>query len=235
MCGILDNLREYYHIDTERDLKLMLIVPTLYMNQQPAEENFQAMSVKNICMGMVDAQERGITFSDDDSTIAIAWFEAETGDVVLDAIEELSDILRDEFDVKPKMVVGSAVHGFCNLFISYNDARYLLDNEKEGIRDIVQTFGAQNKADIFRDIFAELKCIMCANVGNTDYVMKAFNTFSKATQSYNLSPAMVRRNCFEIASASIFPIWEIPGRWNRENWIPSQKASSALTGRRHVR
>ena len=204
MCGILDNLREYYHIDTERDLKLMLIVPTLYMNQQPAEENFQAMSVINICMGMVDAQERGITFSDDDSTIAIAWFEAETGDVVLDAIEELSDILRDEFDVKPKMVVGSAVHGFCNLFISYNDARYLLDNEKEGIRDIVQTFGAQNKADIFRDIFAELKCIMCANVGNTDYVMKAFNTFSKATQSYNLSPAMVRRNCFEIASALYF-------------------------------
>ena len=76
--------------------------------------------------------------------------------------------------------------------------------EKEGIRDIVQTFGAQNKADIFRDIFAELKCIMCANVGNTDYVMKAFNTFSKATQSYNLSPAMVRRNCFEIASALYF-------------------------------
>lgn len=186
------------------DLKLMLIVPTLYMNQQPTEENFQAMSVKNVCMGMVDAQERGITFSDDDGTIAITWFEAETGDVVRDAIEELSDILKDEFDAKPKMVVGSAVHGFANLFISYNDARFLLDNEKEGIRDIVQTFGAQNKADIFRDIYAELKGIMCANVGNTDYVMKAFNTFSKATQSYNLSPAMVRRNCFEIASALYF-------------------------------
>ena len=48
------------------------------------------MSVKNVCMSMVDAQERGITFSDDDGTIAITWFEAETGDVVLDAIEELS-------------------------------------------------------------------------------------------------------------------------------------------------
>ena len=204
MGKLLDNLREYYHFDTEMELKLMLIVPTLYMNQQPTEENFQAMSVKNVCMGMVDAQERGITFSDDDGTIAITWFEAETGDVVLDAIEELSDILKDEFDAKPKMVVGSAVHGFANLFISYNDARFLLDNEKEGIRDIVQTFGAQNKADIFRDIYAELKGIMCANVGNTDYVMKAFNSFSKATQSYNLSPAMVRRNCFEIASALYF-------------------------------
>ena len=103
---LLSNLKEYYHFDIERDLKLMLIVPTLYMNQQPTEENFQAMSVKNVCMSMVDAQERGITFSDDDGTIAITWFEAETGDVVLDAIEELSDILKDEFDAKPKMVVG---------------------------------------------------------------------------------------------------------------------------------
>ncbi|MCA5961381.1 hypothetical protein LC724_14770 [Blautia sp. RD014234] len=56
---LLSNLKEYYHFDIERDLKLMLIVPTLYMNQQPTEENFQAMSVKNVCMSMVDAQERG--------------------------------------------------------------------------------------------------------------------------------------------------------------------------------
>lgn len=201
---LLEHLNTYYHIRTDRQMRLVLIVPTLYMNQQPMEENFRAMSVKNVCMGMVDAQEEGITFSDDDGTIAIAWYEEEIVDAVVESISELSDILKDEFDVKPKMVVGSTVDGFGSLAVSYNDARYLLDNEKEGIRDIIQSFGARNKVEIFRDIYAELKGIMCANVGNTDYVMKAFNTYTKATESYNLSPAMVRRTCFEIASCLYF-------------------------------
>lgn len=201
---LIGRLHNYYHMVTDRSMRLVLIVPTLYMNQQPMEENFRAMSVKNICMSMVDSQEQGITFSDDDGTIAIAWYEGDEGDSVVEGIQELSDILKDEFDVKPKMVVGSTVDGFESLAISYNDARYMLDHEKEDIRDIIQSFGAQNKVEIFQDIYAELKGIMCANVGNTDYVMKAFNTYTKATESYNLSPAMVRRTCFEIASALYF-------------------------------
>lgn len=68
----------------------------------------------------------------------------------------------------------------------------------------MQTFGARNKVEIFRDIYAELKGIMCANVGDTDYVMKAFNTFSKAVDSYNLSQSATKRYCFEIASALYF-------------------------------
>ena len=72
------------------------------------------------------------------------------------------------------------MHGFSNLFISYNDARYLLDNEKGGNYAILYRPLVPRTRRIFcRDIYAELKGIMCANVGNTDYVMKAFNTFSK--------------------------------------------------------
>ena len=90
------------------------------------------------------------------------------------------------------------------MHISYNDAKYLLDTEKESIQDIIQTFGEQNKNNIFRDIFSELKGIMCSNTGNTEYVMKAFRTFAKATKSYNLSQQTVRRLCFEMASATYF-------------------------------
>lgn len=197
-------LKKEFRMETERRMNLVLIVPTLYMNQQPMEKNFQAMSVKNVCMGMIDARDQGITFSDDDGTIAITYFEKDGEDTILEAIEELSNILKDEFDIKPRMVVGSEVRGFENLHISYNDARYLLENEKEGICDIIQTLGARKKVEIFHDIYGELKGIMCANVGNADYVMKAFNTFSKAVESYNLSLAATRRNCFEIACALYF-------------------------------
>lgn len=100
------------------------------------------------------------------------------------------------------------MQGFENLAISYNDARYLLEHEKKNIQDIIQTMGAQNKKKIFWEIYAELRNIMISNIGTPDYVLKAFNTFTKATESYNLSPSAVRRCCFEIASALIFSYME---------------------------
>lgn len=129
--------------------------------------------------------------------------------ILLEQIEELSDVLKDEFEYKPKITVGSAVQGFENLAISYNDARYLLEHEKKNIQDIIQTMGAQNKKKIFWEIYAELRNIMISNIGTPDYVLKAFNTFIKATESYNLSPSAVRRCCFEIASSLIFSYMEV--------------------------
>lgn len=202
--NLLGTLRNYYEFDLSCSVQIVLIVPTLYMTDQPPEENFRAMTVKNVCMSVVDAQEEGITFSDDDGTIAVVYFLREEGESVLEKTEELSEILRDEFDTKPKMIIGSIAENFETLYISYNDAKYLLDTEKEGIRDIIQTFGAQNKNNIFRDIYIELKGIMCTNIGNPEYVMKAFRTFAKATESYNLSQQTVRRLCFEVATATYF-------------------------------
>lgn len=200
----LNALKNYYKINPDGYFQMILLVPTMYFLEEPPEENFRAMSIKNVCMSVVDAQENGVTFSDDDRTIAVVYFLADESSSVLENIEELSDILKDEFDAKPKIVIGSVAEGMENLYISYNDARYLLKTEKEGVQDIIQTFGAQNKSNLFRDIFAELKNIMCSNIGNTEYVMKAFRTFCKATESYNLSQQIVRRLCFEIATATYF-------------------------------
>ena len=72
--GLLERLKISYRMDVQRRLQMVLIVPTLYMSQKPPEENFRAMSVKNVCMSVVDAQEDGVTFSDDDGTIAVVYF-----------------------------------------------------------------------------------------------------------------------------------------------------------------
>lgn len=201
-------LQKDFQFDIKQKMSLILLEQGMYTEQQN-DGKFRAMTVKNVCMSMVDSQNRGITFVDDDGTIAIVCFEKDDDDSVLEQIEELSDVLKDEFEYKPKITVGSAVQGFENLAISYNDARYLLEHEKKNIQDIIQTMGAQNKKKIFWEIYAELRNIMISNIGTPDYVLKAFNTFTKATESYNLSPSAVRRCCFEIASTLIFSYMEV--------------------------
>lgn len=208
LLGILKN--EFMFEDRQK-MGVILIAPKLNMNQNTGEDNFHYMTVKSVCMGMVDGRELGITFDNGDGLLGLVYFEQEEGDTVLEMLEELADVLKDEFDSKPKMMVGSMVRGFENLAISYNDACYLLENETENIRDIVQTFRAQNKVEILRDLYAELKGIMCSNVGDTAYVMKVYDTFTKAVESYNVSTLTVRRYCFEIACAIYFAYMEESG------------------------
>lgn len=160
--------------------------------------------MKNICISIVDAQAEGVTFIDDDGALVAVYFLGEEEESVPEKSRELADILQDEFDCKPKMVIGSVVECLDNLYISYHDARHLLDTEKEGLQDIVQLLGEQNKNNIFQDIYTELKGMMCSNIGNTEYVLKAFRTFTKAAESYNLSRQTVRRLCFELASSIYF-------------------------------
>lgn len=197
-------LYDYYRLDSFYGFQIVLVVLPLNMDNQPFEKNFREMSMKNICISIVDAEEEGITFFDNDGTIVIAYFLREEEDSVPEKTRKLSDILQDEFDCKPKIVIGSVVEQFDRLYVSYHDARHLQDTEKSGLQDIVQLLGEQNKNHIFQDIYAELKGIMCSNIGNTEYVLKAFRTFSKAAESYNLSRQTVRKLCFELASSICF-------------------------------
>ncbi len=207
----LEQLQNIYHFDINTMLRLALIVPELSMDSQPVGNELRSLSIKNTCIGMVDAEGSGITFVDGKGMVAIAFFECQEDKVVSEEIQQLSAILKDETDIKPKIIVGSAVQGFRNLHISYNDAAYLLSNEKNDVRDIIQNLGAESKSNLFLDVFSELKNIMCTNIGNTDYVLKSFDTFTKASKSYNLSKAMTRRCCFELASCTYYSYLENSG------------------------
>ena len=222
-------LQKDFRFDIKQKMSLILLEQGMYAESRD-DGKFRAMSVKNVCMSMIDSRNMGITFTDEDGTIAIVCFEKDDGDSVLEKTEELSDVLKDEFECKPKITVGSTVQGFENLVISYNDARYLLEHERENIQDIIQTMGAQNKKKMFWDIYSELRNIMISNIGNTALVMKAFNTFSKATESYNLSPTIVRRCCFEIASSLSFAYMEDSGEMS-DGKLDALSKSLASAGR----
>ncbi|MDD3278787.1 MAG: response regulator [Lachnospiraceae bacterium] len=209
--AIVNAIQKEYHLDISVKIKIVLLIATVRVDSQSMDGYFQRISVKNICMDLIDTREKGITFSDDDDTIAIAFFENQDESSVREDLEELADLIKTEFDIKPKMVVGGTVNGFGSLAVSYNDAQYLLEHEKEGIRQIVQDYGVETKGELFRDIFMELKGVMCTNVGNTEYVMKVYNTFTKAAESYNLSKLLTRRCCFELASAVYFAYLEDSG------------------------
>ena len=51
---------------------------------------------------------------------------------------------------------------------------------------------------MFQEVYEELKNEMCANVSDYAYIMRVFEAFCMAVESYNLSEASMRKYCFEL-------------------------------------
>lgn len=70
--------------------------------------------------------------------------------------------------------------------------------------ELIPLGNMEKEKELYRDIYVKLKKSMCANVGNPDYVMRVYDTFSNATVSYNLPVESIRSACFDLASAVCF-------------------------------
>lgn len=188
--------------DWDKTAEIAILVSNTYIKE--TERDFQKLTIKNLCMDFIDARHDGITFSDDDGKIVIVIYTSDTEKNITELIEELSVILENECDIKPRIVLGSEADGLSNLFISYNDAIYLLEQEREGFREIVKQRNDQNKEQLIQDIYREFKQAMIVNIANGDQIMHVYEKFAQATRSYGLSKTQVQRWCFDIASGIYF-------------------------------
>lgn len=188
------------HFDPHQTLQLAILVPTLYAMVN-APDKLRVAEVRSICVSLLDMRGAGITFCDNDGTILLVFFWGGDHSSGSEQAAALSSILKDEFEVTPRIVLGSQVEGFFRLHISYNDAQLLCRDERSVFYDVLQTTPDQHRQDLFQDVYTEIKNRTCANVGDPDAVLKGFSTFCKAAESYNLSTAALRRCCLELASS----------------------------------
>lgn len=119
-----------YSIDKEEVLQIALVCPVIDDNLS-WKQHFELLnlSIKNTCIELFDSKKEGITFEDKNKNIVIATFVREEFEDVTDRIKYLINYLKNEYDINPKIVMGSIVKGFNKINISYNDAYSLLNNK----------------------------------------------------------------------------------------------------------
>lgn len=199
-----DKYPEELKVERNRPAEIAILIPEVFSKNKDNDSAFQRMTIKNICMDLIDARRIGITFSDDDGKTLVAFFTDITEKNVTEHVEELTEILENECDIRPRVVLGSEVESLDTLSISYNDAAYLLKKEAEGFHEIIKQRNQQNKEQLIHDIYREFKQMMISNIANGNRVMHVYEQFSRATEAYNLSKAQVQKWCFDIASGIYF-------------------------------
>jgi len=193
-----------YKYDVKQNLRVAVLIPTLYSAEHMEEYNYATATIKKICIGLVDARNRGLTFIDEYKRIVIVFFIERQKDNSFDWLRELTGILSDEFDHPPKTAVGNPVLGFSLLNISYNEAISLLSYENEPYVDIIQTAAARSRGNLFRGIFSEIKTAICSNINDTPAALNIYDFFVKTAESYNLSDDAVCECCYELASSLLY-------------------------------
>lgn len=210
---------QQFGLEKEQIMRIGLVLPYKKGNADEDEENFYNQTIRQICMSILDEGGEGLTISD--GNICIVVFFTEEGNSqyenTADRAEELADILENECNVKPKVILGSQVQGFRNLHISYNDAMLVLENERKEIKDILDSGTESRKNDIFQDIFREFKHAMIAGYSDINQVMHILKRFQMAVESYNLGRKYAINCYFELASAVYFALMNETGNVPEES------------------
>lgn len=195
-------LRELY-FEKGRMMRIGILVPGMSGDEDMDSENFRMQTVKRICIGMIDGPKRGITFTDEKRRITIAFF-CDEGRAEDEFAGQLVEILSDELETRPRIIWGSVRKGIENLRISYNDAVFILEHEREEFEKLCALDWNRKGEDIFQDVFREFRNTLVYNVGDKEKIAHIFERFGMAVESYNLSAKYARSCCFELASSVYF-------------------------------
>jgi Response regulator containing CheY-like receiver domain and AraC-type DNA-binding domain len=200
---IIGEMRNKYHYAVADKMRIALLLPSVVSSEKQGAErdSFARLTIKNLLIGYLDAQHIGITFECEKEQIAVLLFEGEKSDDLEKHIETFIRLIQEECDMKIRIVIGGLVAGFEQIYLSYNDAKYLLEKEKDEYRTLIEASNEKGQLVLFREVYGEIKTSMNANIGNTERVMRVFDTFCAAANSYNITDQYVSRCCFELASS----------------------------------
>ncbi len=193
-----------YPFSPDQEMRAGILLPDIPAADNSDTRLFRIWTIKSICMGVLDEKREGITFSDGGGWIILILFDKESGVGVEDRAGELIDLLESECNSKIRIVLGSSQKGFSNLNISYNDAVFILENEKKEPERIARVEWEEQRDHMFRETYGEFKRALLASVKDADLFMHVFERFLQSLESYNVSSHYAGRCLFELASAVYF-------------------------------
>lgn len=208
----IEEVNSICRLDSGKKMQVAVLVPDMEVNCGEEEKYFRLTTIKNICMGMVDSRGMGITFPDASGHVVVVMYLRDGNDDITEQMDEIKGILTDEDDAGIHIVLGSVVNGAEELYLSYNDAIYLMESkqaefanlQKNGFESILRAGQTKDRQSIFRAVFEEFKKAMTENTSDCNYVSHVFERFRQAADVYNISDNSLKRLCFELASAVMF-------------------------------
>ena len=224
-------LKENYHYDTESKFQITFLLPSfdVGLKREEGSDSLTRLTVKNLIIGYIDANDYGITFEDGEGRLLICLFEGSGSDEPKFHLNTIIQLVKEECGVLLSLVEGSMVSGFKEAYISYNDAIYAFTKKMDTKKEQASYTDSKGQLDMFREVYGEFMRKLNDNAGDIDKILRVFDSFCLATNSYNITDKYVKKCCFEIASSIYFSFVDETGDSsdNRLNSLLSSMMNSS--------
>lgn len=200
-----DKQESFFHefsLEPCQMLRIGILLPVLSTADSSENQYFRTQNILTICMNILDEKKLGISFSENNGRIFLIFFE-DILEHTANFAKELADLIENEYNDRVRIVLGSIQKGFHNLNISYNDAMYTLENEKESWEKVLRVKWEENREHIFRETYLEFEEALLANINNAERFLHILDRFEQALESYNVSAGYAGR-CMIGLSSSIY-------------------------------
>lgn len=193
---------DLYKYGKNISLRIGIFVPEIKAKNLNTYDQLDYLSVKNMIMEYIDGNRTGITFTDPKDNITVCFFIGEKSDELEKRMETITNLIKEEYNIKFEILLGNKVEGFENIYLSYNDAVYLIEEKTKSYSIFLNK--RKDRLEMYREVYNELKKQINQAVGNSNRVMRIWDTFYSTIDAYNISDEYARRCCFEIASTLYF-------------------------------
>lgn len=198
----------FQNLSLPRDMRMRIgiLLPDIPAAESNENRLFRLLTTKNLCLSMLDERQYGLTFTNKSGGIIIVLFLEQLGLDPDEMIRDLVELLENESGSRMRFILGSEQAGFENLHISYNDAVFAMENERESWRNIIKVEWEQKREQMFRDIYQEFKYSMIRSIDDAEQLLHICRRFLQSLESYNVSDSYAVSCCFEIASSVYFTL-----------------------------
>lgn len=202
--GLRKEFFRYFSFPQNIRMRIGILLPDIPETESNENRFFRLLTIRNLCLSILDERQCGLTFTNKSGGIMIVLFLEQVGFDPDEQLRKLVELLENESGSRMRVILGSEQAGFENLHISYNDAVFAMENERESWRSIIKVEWEQKQEKMFRDIYQEFKSSIIRSIDDAEQLFHIYRRFLQSLESYNVSDSYAVSCCFEIASSVYF-------------------------------
>ncbi|MCI8584412.1 MAG: response regulator [Lachnospiraceae bacterium] len=150
--------------------------------------NFELLhlSIKSVCIEHIEYRHDGITFQDEGGAFVLLLFRSKAHPDSRELLKQLGTILQNEYDVIQKVSLGREVDRIREIPESYQDA-------------LGQCYDESRKGPA-HSMFQNYQQEIIRSLGDTEWVLRLFESYWKELSVSRMSPALMQKDCFHLLS-----------------------------------
>lgn len=162
-------------------------------NEWSSQIELLDLSIRSLCIELVEYNNDGITFRDETNALVILLFRGKGHPDSRDLLEQIQAVLQNEYDMAQKVYLGGVAGNVRQLADSYREAMQLWENWRNNMA-IIQNGEENESIALLHDRTQNIEHEIEENLDDPDRALEAYQVYWERFDKFQTNENAIRRN-----------------------------------------